>query len=342
MLALLALLFALAGCRQDDEIKSYTVDRPQREKIRMLAALIPDPAEVWVFKLSGPDTVVADQRKSFDDFIDSIRFDDKSQPPMTWKAPPGWKEEARGGEFRTATFRIDGRPPLEVTVTRLPPMDAERQSDLLLRNINRWHGQLNLPPVEAAELEKTVTRKKVDGRQVILADMLGSGIFQPPVAQAPNPHGAGLPLGQGKLGKAKLPFMFEVPADWAPRKPLPAFSVAAYEVTDANRRATITISSAGGGVVDNVVRWRGQIELPPAKPAEIERDVKAVQVAGLDGHYVDLANPQSKLANNRILGVIVPTPDATWFIKMAGPDSLVGAQKTNFETFVKSFKRAAE
>jgi hypothetical protein len=52
-----------------------------------------------------------------------------------------------------------------------------------------------------------------------------------------------------------------------------------------------------------------------------------------------VANPNSPQPNNRILGVIV---DSTWFIKMSGPDALVGAQKANFESFVKSFKDARE
>ena len=61
-------------------------------------------------------------------------------------------------------------------------------------------------------------------------------------------------------------------------------------------------------------------------------------IPGVKNFYVDLANPKGPADKNRTLGVIIPTESATWFVKMTGPHDLVGQHKTEFETFLKSFK----
>jgi hypothetical protein len=40
----------------------------------------------------------------------------------------------------------------------------------------------------------------------------------------------------------------------------------------------------------------------------------------------------------RILGVIVPRGDHSWFVKMRGAASAVAREKSNFEAFVRSLK----
>ncbi len=341
---LVALPLAAAGCmREEPKIESYDVPQPNREKMRMLTAIVPADKVAYVVKLAGPDAEVADQQQAFTQFVDSIRLDDQQKP--TWKTPAGWKEEEGGGEFRIASFRIAAPRPIEVAVTRLPPLgDAQ---NTLLDNVNRWRGQLNLPLAEPAELDQLVERRKVDGRNVIVADMSGAGVYHEPakVLAAPNNPHAGMPafpgvpnLGGPKLGKGNLPFVFVAPDAWKPLRPLPQFSSEAYEVIDGKQRAKITISMVQGDVLPNVARWRDMIRLPHAKDAEIEKDIRRLRVAGMEAHYVDLANSRATVPDNRILGVIVPTQGTNCFIKMSGPDELVGRQKTNFEAFVESFK----
>jgi hypothetical protein len=198
---------------------------------------------------------------------------------------------------------------------------------------------MNLAGIDRSELEKAIRRDKVDGHEVVFADLSSQGTYRVPVR---NPHGDMAPRKAPPMagGNKNLPFTFTEPAEWAPKRDLPPFSVAAFEVVDGKRRATITVSSAGGDVAGNANRWRVQVGLKELPRAEMMADLQPLQVAGLDAQYVDVANPKSQQPNNRILGVIVPTDGANWFIKMAGPDALVGAQKANFEAFVKSFKLA--
>ena len=111
-----------------------------------------------------------------------------------------------------------------------------------------------------------------------------------------------------------------------------------FTVTDNGETAEVTISVAGGDPVMNINRWRGQIQLPPVtKKSEILEFAKETETADRPAIFVDLANPKAP-APNRILVVMIPTENGMWFLKMRGPDALVGRQKANFEAFTRSFK----
>src|SRR4051812_11954823 len=97
-------LLLAAGCQGDDEITVTTIKHPEREQLRLLAAIAPREGMVWVFRLSGPAAEVDEVKKAFDGFVASVRFSDDKGPP-TWQLPAGWKEE-RGNDKRYATLRI--------------------------------------------------------------------------------------------------------------------------------------------------------------------------------------------------------------------------------------------
>ena len=66
-----------------------------------------------------------------------------------------------------------------------------------------------------------------------------------------------------------------------------------------------------------------------------------MNVDGLSGHYADLTGPESA-GGSRILAVMVPRGDMTWFFKMRGPADLVGREKAAFEAFIGSVRFAGE
>jgi hypothetical protein len=82
-------------------------------------------------------------------------------------APADWKPLGRTG-MSVATYRVADNPPLDLTVTPLPPMAGE-----VLPNVNRWRGQLGLPPTNEAEVSKDVTPVKVAGQEGNLVDLTG-------------------------------------------------------------------------------------------------------------------------------------------------------------------------
>src|SRR5947209_288605 len=183
LLLLFALpLAALPACqREESAIKTYDVAQPNREPMRMLAATVPGERMNYFVTLSGPDAEVAKQEKPFRELVASIRLDEQNkEAPLTWKAPAGWQEQPGGGQFRIATFHINADRPIEAKIAMLPSRgdDAEQS---LLDNVNRWRGQLSLPPAEARDLDGLVERTKVDGREIVLAKpMTGTGVYHRP------------------------------------------------------------------------------------------------------------------------------------------------------------------
>ncbi len=341
LLWLLLLPLAALGCARDEEVRSYDVELPLRQKMRLLGAIIPQGDKTWFVKLSGPEAEVAQQKKAFDEFIGSIRFDAKKNPPIEWSAPQGWKEQA-GGSLTMAAFRIDAKPqPLEATVTSLGKLGEA--GNTVLANVNRWRGQLTLPPLGEADLEKGVRREDVGGQAAYLVDLTGLSVNRK--SRPMGPH-AGMPPALLPGGAAKeSPFRFEVPAGWTELAKPAGMSIVSFEVGQGKERAEVTITGfpgPAGGVVENIVRWRGQVGLPPANKDEILREARKLPSAGAEATYVDLASPPGAARDVRILGAILPQEKTTWFVKMIGPTETVGREKANFEAFVKSLKRDAQ
>src|SRR5688572_3030443 len=66
-----------------------------------------------------------------------------SREGISWELPEGWKLDDKPAPMRFATILIPAEPkPLQLTVSKFP-------GDVggTLANINRWRGQIALPPV---------------------------------------------------------------------------------------------------------------------------------------------------------------------------------------------------
>lgn len=89
---------------------------------------------------------------------------------LAWTLPEGWTETRGGDAMRFATLKppVEGR--VDVSVTVLPgPAGGE------LANVNRWRGQIGLPPLDEATLAGA--RRAVTARagQVSLYDFTSDG-----------------------------------------------------------------------------------------------------------------------------------------------------------------------
>lgn len=89
-----------------------------------------------------------------------------------------------------------------------------------------------------------------------------------------------------------------------------------------------------GGLHANINRWRGQVGLSPAAPAELDATVQHIDGQGLHFELVDLAGP----SGTRMLGAITSHNGNSWFFKLMGPDALVAAEKPAFLEFLKTVK----
>jgi hypothetical protein len=200
--AALATSIGIAGCKEAEEIRQYTVKlAPLPEPThRMLVAIVPAPpsvendpensadakgdpatakpatseqgAQAWFFKLVAPIEQADRAAPAFDQFIGSIRTRNEGLPE--WNLPQGWAEDpdARAPEFgREATIRI-AESELELTVSKLP-MPGERNDRWLQGNVNRWRDQMNLPPIALGELAKHIQKLGDGDKAATKVDLRG-------------------------------------------------------------------------------------------------------------------------------------------------------------------------
>jgi hypothetical protein len=198
-------LALLAGCSKREPIRHYTVEKPPEmapvaaanphagmmppaaakpptgePTDRTLAAIVPLEPQGWFFKLTGPIDAVAAEEETFTEFLKSVKFGADGKP--TWTLPEGWQQQP-GNQFRFATLVIPGdAKPLEVSVTALPNT-GEDNAQYILVNVNRWRGQLQMPPITAAELAAESTEIKLDGGSATVVNLAGhaaAGGMTPP------------------------------------------------------------------------------------------------------------------------------------------------------------------
>lgn len=106
---------------------------------------------------------------------------------------------------------------------------------------------------------------------------------------------------------------------------------------DAKAAVNVSMSPGdAGGLIANLNRWRGQLGLGAWTQADIDKNVKEIDVAGGKGTFVELSGTDSSTEKPATtLGMKVVRNGNTWFYKLMGEPNLVAAQKENFIQFVK-------
>jgi hypothetical protein len=306
------------------------------------------------------------------------------QTRLRWTLPVSWQETA-GGEMRLASFGVkdENGKAADVSIIALPGMAGGD-----LNNVNRWRGQVGLPPIAAEDLVKLAESVDVGGSAGVLFDQTGTAasgdatrvlatvlhradaawffkmtgddelvLKQKPVFieflkslkfVAGTESQPGLPAGHPPI-QAAIPAMaketdsvgkpqWEVPANWT-KEPATQMLLAKFSINDQGAKADITVSSFPGdvgGLLANVNRWRGQVNLPPIDEPQLANAVKSIRMQSEEGTLVELENPDRKSAS--LIGVAVPHNGQTWFFKMLGDAKLVAREKDTFVEFVQTVK----
>jgi hypothetical protein len=160
---------------------------------------------------------------------------------------------------------------------------------------------------------------------------IGGGMMPPSPAPAPAAASS-----QAKPG-------WQVPAGWQ-ETAAGQFLVAKFLVKGAdNAQAAVNVSASagdGGGLVENVNRWRTQLGLDRMAESDINKLATPLVVgAGGKAVLVDMngTDPQSG-QKTRLVGAVVAQGSQTWFYKLMGSEPLVQREKDAFSQFVQTAK----
>jgi hypothetical protein len=161
MTVMAPLLLLIAGCHRE-QIKVYRVAKDQDQAQPQTAAALPTDSPNPSLPPGHPD-ISSVPGTSLPPASESAR------PQLTWKTPEGWTEVAPG-EMRVASFEIQGQNGklADVSVVPLPGMPGTDDA-----NVNRWRGQVGLPPVLPEELKKSGENVEAAGQPVQLYDIAG-------------------------------------------------------------------------------------------------------------------------------------------------------------------------
>ena len=155
------LLLLVAGC-QREQIKVYRVAKDQNQPPPQTAPALPTDSPNPALPPGHPDISSAPAAA-----VPAVSG--AAPPPLTWETPGGWTE-VPPSEMRVASFKVlgqDGKQ-ADVSVVPLPGMPGSDDA-----NVNRWRGQVGLPPVSPEELKKSGESVEAAGQPAQLYDIAG-------------------------------------------------------------------------------------------------------------------------------------------------------------------------
>ena len=263
----------------------------------------------------------------------------KQSTTIVWDVPTGWEQLDKQVSMRYATFLTPEN--IEVTVAVFP-------GDVggLLANVNRWRGQVGVDPIQESELHSHAI--PISGSNSYVVDVPGS---------TNRLLGTSISIGDGNtwfvktvgdpilVGQAKEDIVafsesfrienqkqesasWEPPSHWMVDENASSILMSAY-TTPSGARITLTaLGGDGGGLLDNINRWRGQLALEP-KPSLEEMDLIEVQ----NGIVVELISEDN---TQRIVSGVVPFDNQTLFFKLTGSVEATEPELENFTDFVLS------
>ena len=147
--ALVSGLLLLAACRRDEAV-TYRVPKEKYLEAKAAASGGGGPAPSG---MAGTPVTTADG------------------PALVWTAPAHWaKKPASAMRKGSYTVTSDGGATGDLSITAFPGNVGGE-----LANVNRWRGQIQLPPIGEAELRSSTTALQVGGLGLTVVDLAGTG-----------------------------------------------------------------------------------------------------------------------------------------------------------------------
>lgn len=166
LLVSMAVLLLLGGCRKPT-VESYRIPKEKDPEMPLAAA-----SGSAASSTAGDNGMAAGTVPTAD------------AASLTWNAPTEWKEKPASA-MRKATYAVegDGAAAAELSITAFPN-DVGGE----VANLNRWRGQIQLPPVDEAEAQTEIQRVEHNGLKFGVVDLVGTGATPQRILAAFVPH----------------------------------------------------------------------------------------------------------------------------------------------------------
>lgn len=140
------------------------------------------------------------------------------------------------------------------------------------------------------------------------------------------------------------PMSWTVPQGWRQVGPAPMRFVDMRFGPEGEGEAFVSaLTGDGGGLLANVNRWRAEMDQEPIQEADLEGMGTMNFLGGpallveLEGDYRPVGATSAR-ENHRLVGLIQPSTELTFFVKMTGPADLVEQERERFEQFLRSVR----
>jgi len=153
-------LFVLTGCR-DQPVASYRV---KKEEVATPRAAAPAAQPAPSAPASQPSTAPASAPDMASTAVPTAKGDG-----LTWTAPSHWTVKPASA-MRRGSFSIKGSDGAvgDLAITAFPGNVGGN-----LANVNRWRGQIQLPPIGEADLDKALVHLDANGLHLDVVDLQG-------------------------------------------------------------------------------------------------------------------------------------------------------------------------
>ncbi len=176
--ALAALSLLLVACR-DQKVSAYRV--PKEKDPQMPGATAQAPAAPGATAMPSMPGMPAGGGAG----MASTPVPTATGAALAWTAPATWKTKT-GSSMRKGSYAVgETGAEADLSITAFPG-DVGGE----VANVNRWRGQVSLPPLPEAEVAAAVTRVSANGLALTIVDFSGTG------ANAQRVLGAIVPFGE--------------------------------------------------------------------------------------------------------------------------------------------------
>ncbi len=137
---------------------------------------------------------------------------------------------------------------------------------------------------------------------------------------------------------------WKTPAGWM-EQPASQMRVGSFFVLGKNGQTSdvsiVPLGGMAGTDLDNVNRWRGQIDLEPISQAELSKILQKTQAGSKNISLVNLVSREPLIDQKykkRLMSAWFQEAGQVWFVKMTGEDSNVESARPDFLKFIGSIK----